>query len=106
MSGRVVIVAYRPKAGRERQLEKLVLDHWSRLKTVDLVTDRRPVVLTCADGNFVEVFEWKSAEAIRRAHENPTVQLMWEEFEACCTYVPAAEITEFKDLFSEFAPAN
>jgi hypothetical protein len=40
--------------------------------------------ITCeqaSDGTVIEVFEWKSQEAIAAAHTNPVVQKMWEKSE-------------------------
>ena len=56
------------------------------------------------DGTMIEVFEWKSKEAIDRAHVNPRVQKMWDEFSRVCDYVPIAQVEEAAGLFSEFTP--
>ena len=32
------------------------------------------------DGTIVEVFEWKSREAIALAHSNPAIAKMWQEY--------------------------
>lgn len=67
--GRFVIVAYRPRPGREAALDALVEKHVRVLAEERLVTDRVPCVMKAADGTVVEVFEWASAEAIARAHQ-------------------------------------
>lgn len=102
--GRIVIVAYRPKPGREAALEALMRRHYERLHHEGLVTDRTPVLMRAGDGTIVEVFEWRSKEAMERAHDNPRVQKMWAEYGETCEYVPLAEVPETRQLFAEFAP--
>ncbi len=102
-TGRVVIVGYRPKPGCASTLRVLVRSHVPRLQALGLVTDRAPICMQAADGTIVEVFEWRSPEAIEQAHGDPDVQVMWGEFAEVCDYVPVGEIAEAAQLFSEFA---
>ena len=104
MDSRIVIVAYKPKPGKDMELQKLLQDHHSRLMKEGLVTDRKPVLMKGRDGTIVEVFEWKSSAAIEAAHSNPEVGKMWTEFEAVCDYVPLNQVPETSDLFAEFSP--
>jgi hypothetical protein len=62
--------------------------------------------MRAADGTIVEVFEWKSAEAIANAHSNPAVQAMWGRYSAACEYVPLTSIKECSDLFAQFEPVE
>lgn len=50
----------------------------------------------------MEVFEWRSAEAIPQAHTNPAVQRLWAEFGAACDYTPLARLKECEQMFAEF----
>lgn len=100
--GRVVIVAYRPKAGREEKLLAAVGKHLHVLRAEGLVTDRSAYVMRAADGTIVEVFEWQSAEAIQRAHGNPAVQALWAELGEACDYTPLDQLAEAHQLFAEF----
>ncbi len=100
--GRFVIVAYKPKPGREKQLLAAVEKHLNVLKAEQLVTDRPAYAMRAADGTIVEVFEWKSAEAIAQAHANPAVQALWSEFGAACDYVPLTSLPEAHQMFAEF----
>ena len=102
--GRIVIVAYRPKPGREDDLKALVRRHVGRLQELGLATGREPVVMESADGTVVEVFEWVSPEAVEAAHRDPEVQAMWGEFAEVCDYVPVGQLQEAGQLFSEFEP--
>jgi len=103
---RIVIVAYKALPGKERELHELMKTHVEILKKENLVTDREPILMQATDGTFVEVFGWKSKEAIENAHANPAVQKMWEEYAKVCEYIPIGEVIESKDLFSEFAAIN
>lgn len=100
--GKIVIVAYRAKSGSEQRLRELLGQHNAVLRKQDLVTNREPVIMQAEDGAFVEVFEWKSSESIALAHDNPAVQTMWDEFSTVCEFLPVSDLTESKQLFSEF----
>lgn len=100
--GRSVIVAYTPKPGKESDLLAVVRDHLDVLRSQGLVTDTRAQVMRAADGTIVEVFEWRSAQAIEQAHSNPAVLALWERFGAACDYTPLAKLPETRQMFAEF----
>jgi hypothetical protein len=102
--GRIVIVGYKPKLGKAEQLRALAKEHVDILRREGLVTDRPPIVMEAKDGTLVEVFEWKSKEAIDGAHANPRVLELWERYAAVCDYVPVGTLEEAGQLFSEFTP--
>ena|SRR5256886_10556000 len=106
MSGVVVIVAYRPKAGKEKELLELVRSRVPTLKKENLVTDRSPRITRARDGTIIEVSEWKSREAIDAAHKNPNVLAMWNKFFAVCDCVPLNTLAEAKEMFSGFEPIS
>ena len=103
MNSRIVMVAYKPKPGKEGELKTLALDHHSRLKAEDLVTDRSPILMQSQDGTIIEVFEWKSAEAIKQSHINKAVGQMWQEFSQVCEYVPIGQVSESSNLFADYS---
>ena len=74
--GRSVIVAYTPKLGKDQQLLAAVKKHLAVLRKEGLVTDKPAYLMRAANGSIVEVFEWKSSEAINQAHENLAVQAL------------------------------
>ena len=100
--GRFVIAAYKPKPGMEPQLDAVVARHMKVLAAEGLVTDRPAYVMRAADGTVVEVFEWRSAEAIEQAHKSPAVGQLWGEFAAVCDYVPLVTLNEAQQPFAEF----
>jgi quinol monooxygenase YgiN len=100
--GRFVIAAFKPKPGKQEQLRAVVAKHWRVLSEQGLVTDRPCYAMQSSDGTFLEVFEWRSAQAIESAHQNPAVQALWAEFAAACEYVPLTTVPESQALFAEF----
>ncbi|MDQ2979507.1 MAG: antibiotic biosynthesis monooxygenase [Acidobacteriota bacterium] len=100
--GRFVIVAYTPKPGKEQQLAAAVKKHLRVLREEHLISDRPGYVMRAGDGTLVEVFEWRSSEAIHQAHTNPAVQALWAEFGAACDYTPLARLKECEQMFAEF----
>ena len=102
--GVLVIVAYRPKAGKEARLLELTKEHWPILKRLGLATDRQAYAMRAADGTIIEVFEWKSQAAIDAAHTNPEVLKMWERYGEVCEYAPLVTVKECSDMFAMFVP--
>lgn len=100
--GRFVIVAYTPKTGKEPQLLAAVRKHLRVLQDEKLVTDKPASVMRAGDGTILEIFEWRSAEAIQQAHGNPAVQALWAEFGDACDYTPLANLAESHQMFAEF----
>lgn len=103
--GSISVACYRPKPGCEDTLLELVRNHLPPLRAEGLVTDRTSIVMRAADGTLVEVFEWKSEDAIASAHSNPVVLDLWKRFEAVCTYEIPSKLAEFNQMFASFKPA-
>ena len=104
--GRIVIVGYKPKPGKTEALRSLARTHIQGLRAEGLVTPREAIIMEANDGTIIEVFEWKSKEAIESAHKNLAVQALWKGFGEVCDYVPVASIAEAKQLLAEFAPVR
>jgi hypothetical protein len=101
---RLVIVAYRPRPGKETVLLAEVRDHHPLLRSEGLATDREPTIMRAADGTIVEVFEWASPAAIEEARDNPRVQAVRSRFSACSDMAPLNQLPEAASMFAEFAP--
>lgn len=101
---RIVIAAYKPLPEKDAELEWLMKTHWSFLHKGGLVSDRKSIVCKATDGTIIEVFGWKSKEAIELAHTNEAVGKMWEEYSKVCEYIPISNVSESKNMFSEFEP--
>ena len=104
MSGVCVIVAYRPKPGKEKELLDLVRWRVPTLRKEGLATDRLPMIMRSKDGTIVEVSEWKSQEAIDAAHKNKNVWTMWNKFFELCDCVPFKTLAEAEEMFPNFEP--
>ena len=102
--GSISVACYKPKHGREQALLELVRNHLPPLRAEGLVTGRASIVMRCADGTIVEIFEWVSQEKIAGAHKNPAVLDLWKKFEAVCSYETPANIAEFQNMFGHFEP--
>ncbi|MCA9677180.1 MAG: hypothetical protein KC464_19300, partial [Myxococcales bacterium] len=99
--GRIAIACYRARPGHDAALLVLMKAHLPTLRDAGLATSRASIVGRAADGTIVEVFEWTSAEAIARAHDDPTVQAMWSRYAEVCDYVRIADLAEAAALFVE-----
>ena len=78
-----MLVSYFPKAGREEELLSLLERHWPTLDRLGLVTSMAPQMWQATDTRtnkryFVELFQWKDAEASDIAHQTPEVMAIWE----------------------------
>ncbi len=100
--GRFAIVAYTPKPGKNEQLLAAVRKHLDVLRAEHLVTEKPGYVMRAADGTIIEVFEWRSADAVQQAHGNRAVQALWAEFGAACDYTPLSKLAESQQMFAEF----
>ena len=104
MKGVIVIVAYRPKPGKEEELLELVRGRVPTLRNEGLVTNREPTIMRARDSTIIEVSEWKSHEAIDAAHKNPNVLAMWNKFFAICDCIPLKTLAEAQEMFAGFEP--
>lgn len=104
--GQFVIVAYRPREGKEAQLLQLIKEHVPVLRREGLATNRRPLAMRAEDGTIIEIFEWKSPEAIDQAHSNKTVMELWDKFNEVCEIENLANLSESQHPFSEFEPID
>jgi hypothetical protein len=99
----LVIVAYRPKPGKEADLLQLTREHVPLLRAEGLATNRPVTACRAKDGTIVEVFEWEVG-GVERAHTNPVVLKLWERYAAACDIVPLASLPESSNMFASFVP--
>jgi hypothetical protein len=103
--GVVVLAIYRPKPGKDAELLGCIRDHMPILRSQHLITDRKPIVGRAGpphDGTIIEVFEWKSEQAIDEAHRNAEVMKLWDRFHACCEYIAPADAPGCDKPFPNF----
>jgi CDGSH-type Zn-finger protein len=100
--GVMVIASYRPKPGKAGELLALTRSHLPVLVKEGLAEAGLRLCGRAKDGTLVEVFVWKSAEAIEAAHKNPAVGALWRQFGQIAEFVMAKDLVEAGTLFSEF----
>jgi hypothetical protein len=101
----MVIVAYKPKPGKEADLLELTREHVPLLRAEGLATDHPVTACQAKDGTVVEVFEWVDG-GVQRAHTNPVVHRLWERYAAACDIVPLTTLPEASNMFASFTPLD
>lgn len=100
------MATYRVKPGCEAQFRAVLGEHRQRWQKLNLVTDRPWIWMrSYVDPKLiVEVFEWRSAEAVEAAHRNPEVLALWGRMEQLCEIVgvPLRELPEAAEQFPHF----
>jgi hypothetical protein len=91
------LVTYRPKKGKEAELQALVEHHWPVLEQIGLVTPAPAQIWRATDKRsgavyFVEMFSWKDGEASAIAHRTPEVMALWEPMGAVLEELSLAQI--------------
>lgn len=104
--GIIVITCFKPKPGKDAELLEVVKDHLPVLRKEGLVTDKVCHVMRSKNGSILEVFEWKSEEAINEAHKNKNVLELWKRFEEACEYKTLSSVEESGMMFPEFEPVD
>jgi hypothetical protein len=101
----IVVVAYKPKPGKEADLLQLTREHVTLLRAEGLATGRPITACQAKDGTIVEVFEWADG-GVERAHTNPVVLKLWERYAAACDIVPLTSLPEASTMFASFTPLD
>ena len=106
MTTKIVIAMYRPHEGRDEELRKMVASHVPTLRRLGFVTDRPEILCRSEDGTFLEIFEWTSTDASRRAHEHPEVVAIWEPMGEIATFPSLGSLPEAEGRFPHFEPVH
>ena len=96
----------RNTTGKDTALLELIKSHLPALRAEGLAGGGPSLCGKAADGEFVEMFCWKSPAAIETAHSNPAVQKMWGEYVEACDYKCIGDAPEAKRLFASYTPVN
>jgi hypothetical protein len=100
--GLLTFAMYKPNEGKETELQEILKDHIPTLKDLELITDRAPATLRAKDGTIIEVFEWKSHDAVETAHKHPAIGQLWGKMGAICTFPGMEGLTEAHQPFPAF----
>jgi hypothetical protein len=102
---KLVIALYKPKAGKDSELEVLVKKHFPILKEYGLTTEHSSFIAKSSNGTFIEVFEWASESAATKAHDHPAVAKIWEAMALVCDFEKLESLPESKKAFPHFGAA-
>jgi len=76
-----MVCIYKPKKGKERAFQSLLLKHWPHMASLGLMSRTRPRVWKCKEHGgrtvYLEILEWRDAYAVREAHGTPEVFELW-----------------------------
>ena len=106
MKSEIVFAIYKPHANKAHELKELISKHVPILKSNNLITDRKPILVQSNNGIYIEIFEWKSNKAFDEAHENLEVQKLWAAMEKVCDFTNLESVEEIKEFFPHFKPIN
>src|SRR5215472_17981931 len=106
MSAQIVFAVYRPNQGKDAELRTLISRHLPALRKLGLVTKRDPLLLRAQDGSYIEIFEWISREAARRAHEHPEIAEIWEQMSVVGSFGKLRDLSEAGREFPHFEPVT
>ena len=91
-----MVVTYRAKRGHEDALLQLVKKHWPVVSQLGLATTTPARIWKATDrkGNvsFIEMFEWKDAQASATAHQTPEVMAVWEPMSNVMENIEIAQV--------------
>ena len=106
MKPEVVFALYRPHEGKDAELRRLITRHLPVLRKLELVTERPALLVRAKDGTYIEVFEWRTAESAKLAHEHPEVAKVWEAMGEVADFPALESLEEAKERFSHFEPVT
>ena len=101
-SGIVVICSYRPKPGNEQEVLELTDRHLHALRASRLITTYPHTAMQAEDGTVIEIFEWASVEAARKAETDTRIQEVWRKFAELADFVPLSSVQETTRPFAHF----
>ena len=104
--GLLTFAMYKPNEGKETELMDILKDHIPTLKELGLITSREPATLKTEEGVIVEVFEWKSEEAVDMAHRHPAIGQLWGKMGGICTFPGMKDLKEAHQPFPAFELMN
>ena len=106
MKPAIVFAIYKPHNNKENELKELISKHVPILKSNNLITDRKPILVQSNNGIYIEIFEWKSNNSIEEAHGKLEVQKLWDAMEKVCDFTTLDSVEEVKEFFPHFKPIN
>jgi hypothetical protein len=85
----ITLCRYWVKPEKEAEFRALLARHWPVFTQLGLVADEPPHLVFRGEEKgrlfYLEIFPWKDAQAVERAHSLPEVAAVWEPMGECCT---------------------
>lgn len=104
MSSEFVICAYRPKPGEMESFRAALERHLDVLDDRGYLASRQHIVMESPrDGAVLEILEWKSRDAARLAHDDPTVQSVWGQLARSAELIALGDLAEAAETFPHFS---
>jgi len=103
---RLAMCVWRPHYGREHNLVALLGHQLARLRELDLVTNREPVVGRTDNDEVVVILEWVSSEAIATAETDPGIVRIMRHVVALADAVTPASVPAAREMFFEMTPID
>lgn len=100
--GVMTIATYRPKPGKAAEVLALTRAHLPLLTAEGLAEPGRRLCGRAKDGTIVEIFVWKSPDAIEAAHKNAAIGGLWAKFGEIADFIMAKDLPETAEMFAEF----
>ncbi|MEH7305153.1 putative quinol monooxygenase [Neobacillus drentensis] len=104
MSSLVFMALYRPKPGKEEDLKEVLKVHIPTLREEELISSRELLTLQAADGTIIEIAEWRSTEAIEKAHQSAKVMAVWDKIGSLAELTSLSTLAEAQQPFPNFKP--
>lgn len=101
MSALVFMALYRPKPGKENELRDILKVHIPSFAK-RAITERELLTLQAEDGTIIEIAEWKSSEAIDKAHQSDKVMSVWNQIGALAELTNLSSLAEAQYPFPNF----
>ena len=99
----LTLAAYRPYAGRDDELERLLREDVATLRRRGHVTSRPAPLIRTQAGELLVVLEWSSGHAVDDAHKDPEVLAVWQRKDELAEYIPPRELAGSEIPFARWA---
>jgi len=93
---------YRPKKGKEKELKKILKNHFPTLRRLGLITENSAHRVESKNGTVIEIFEWKNAAAKKKAHTHPDMRAIWGPMMDICDFPTMKNLPESESVFPNF----
>jgi hypothetical protein len=102
MDKKLAFAMYKPKEGKEQELEEILIQHIPLLREYGLISEKETHTVRSNDGTIIEIFEWISDESKEVAHQHPAMRSLWGKMMAICTFPTLSDLPESKKSFPNF----